>query len=183
MDQLFWREMTEVITANFLVPFVPWIWATRAAVTAAAAASQPWWIVLLVANLAGLPALIIMTWVIRHAHGWVARQWPRLTVPPLRHGLCTSLFLLGASPAPEYMTALVAGANRCPWPIMIIVIAAGRMLHHLPIVLGGAILGHHPWFRSLLELGRHPLVMVATALIGLLYWKLQSRRAPQQAAV
>lgn len=182
MDGTLWSDLVPVIVSNFLVPFAPWTWWWRVSTVGLAITSQPWWIVAIAADLSGIPSIVIMTWIVRHGAKLLSRFFPRVRIPPQRHGVFLSVFLINASPLYDYATALYAGQRGCPWLTLVAAVALARAVHLVPIIGGSAFFSRYPWFRDAMVWLNQPWVMVLIAVLSLagLYIANRRRKAPTQ---
>lgn len=174
-----------MVAINLATPTAPFIFPLRLALTAAAVKTNPWWLVLLTANLAGglgmLPVYALARW--RAAETWHARceQYPLLH--RLRQRYRTNMFivqvLMNATPMPDVVSAGLAGCERYPIWRFVLSQIIGRSFHNVPLVLGGLLFAQSPWFIRGLALLRHPALWIIVVTTALLWWHLDRIRSRQ----
>jgi len=169
VDRLIW----EFVIYNLICPALPVLFPWRVAATAAAVQVLPWWLVLIGANALGAIGMLPILFVFRHygAQPWndLSRRWP--VVQACRRRFRRNMFglqiALNATPLPDYVSCALAGSERYSvfrfWTAQFI----GRTIHNLPLVIGGTILSHFPFFKVLRQMLGHPVVIGLAICAGL----------------
>lgn len=165
MDWLFWRDMGWLAVVHIITPFIPMAFPIRVGTLIAMAALYPWLLVIAVADLAGVASAVVQYYLYRRMdldRFWIrVRRYPRAVA--LFDRLARRRFLLvvalNGTPLPDFLISVYASVERYPIGRFALAMALGRLLHVLPVVLGGVTLA---WFSA--YLARHANVVAALAL-------------------
>lgn len=181
MDTVFWQ----MVAINLATPTLPFIFPLRLAITAAAVNTNPWWLVLLVANLAGgvgmLPVYVLARW--KAADAWHTRCERYPVLQRLRRRYRSNMFmvqvLMNATPMPDIVSSGLAGCEQYPIWRFLLSQVIGRSFHNVPLILGGLLFADNPWFSRAIALLHHPMVWAIVISTAIIWWGVDRIRSRQ----
>lgn len=185
MVGVLWQLFLVNLISTFDVVMAP----LRVAMTMGAVDTLPWWLVLIVASIAGavgiMPLYFLAKWKI--AHPWqrqvvVHPELARLHTRWRRH-MFLWLLILCSIPYVDLVGTGLAGCERYPFRRMLAVLLLGRCIHNLPLVLGGLLLAKYAWFQSFTQTLRHPAIGLGLIVVLLASVVIVTRRIYKPQAV
>lgn len=172
-----WSTIFWLVGINFVCPTLPFLWPLRVTSVTGSVLHLPWWLVLVVANLAGAFGMWPVYLLARHhAHRWqgALERIPKLQ--KLRQRWNGNMFiiqiLLQAVPLPDMVSSTLAGCEQYPFRRLLLAQFIGRSFHNLPLVIGGLALEKLGWLPTLLRITNHPVTWVLISGLAVLWvWR------------